>query len=198
LRRGLSVGKLVGLPESRTMCADLLDPVALETLRLTLEPLRVDHAEEMTPLLADRSLYAFTGGEPPTLAELRAQYARQATGRSPDGAESWLNWIVRRRADGHAVGFVQAAVAADPPPPPAPVTAVLAWVLAVRYQGMGYAREASGALVGWLEGMDVRRIVAYIHPEHTASMAVARALALVPIGERVDGEIVWERIIGSG
>jgi RimJ/RimL family protein N-acetyltransferase len=197
LRRGLSVGKLVGLPESRTMCADLLDPVALETLRLTLEPLRVDHAEEMTPLLADRSLYAFTGGEPPTLAELRAQYARQATGRSPDGAESWLNWIVRRRDDGHAVGFVQAALAADPPPP-APVTAVLAWVLATRYQGMGYAREASGVLVEWLESVGVRRVVAYIHPEHTASMGVARALALAPTGERVDGEIVWERITGSG
>jgi RimJ/RimL family protein N-acetyltransferase len=180
------------------MCTDLLDAVPLQTQRLTLEPLRVDHAEEMAPLLADRGLYAFTGGEPPTLAELRARYARQAAGRSPDGAQAWLNWIVRRREDGHAVGFVQAAVAADPPPP-APVTAVLAWVLAVRYQGMGYAREASGALVGWLESMGVRRMVAYIHPEHTGSMGVARALALVPTGERVDGELVWERrITGSG
>jgi RimJ/RimL family protein N-acetyltransferase len=44
----------------------------------------------------------------------------------------------------------------------------------------------------------VRRVVAYIHPEHTASMGVARALALAPTGERVDGEIVWERITGSG
>jgi len=181
----------------RPMCVDLLDAVPLKTLRLTLEPLRVDHAEEMTPVLADTSLYAFTGGEPPSLAELRARYERQVTGRSPDGAEAWLNWIVRRRDDGQAVGFVQAAISTDPPPP-APTTAVLAWVLGAGYQGMGYAREAGGALVAWLALQGVQRLVAYIHPEHTASMAVARALGLEPTDDRVDGEVVWATLTGSG
>jgi RimJ/RimL family protein N-acetyltransferase len=179
------------------MCAELVDAVPLQTLRLGLDPLRVDDAEEMAPLLADPSLYAFTGGQPPTREELRAQYERQATGRSPDGAESWLNWIVRRRDDGQALGFVQAAIAADPPPP-APVTAVLAWVLAVRFQGQGYAREAVAGLVPWLDGVGVQRLVAYIHPQHAASMGVARALGLEPTGERVDSEVVWERFTGSG
>jgi RimJ/RimL family protein N-acetyltransferase len=178
------------------MCADLVDAVPLETLRLSLEPLRVEHAEEMTPLLADRSLYVFTGGEPPTVDELRARYERQVTGRSPDGVESWLNWIVRRRDDGQAVGFVQAAISTDPPPP-APVTAVLAWVLGTRFQGMGYAREAGDALVAWLQSVGAQRLLAYIHPEHAASMGVARSLGLEPTGERVDGEVVWERFTGS-
>src|SRR6185312_8605893 len=146
-----------------------------------------------TPVLADTSLYAFTGGEPPSLTELRARYERQVTGRSPDGAEAWLNWIVRRREDGQAVGFVQAAISTDPPPP-APVTAVLAWVLGVRHQGMGYAREAGEALIAWLAGAGVQRLVAYIHPEHAASMAVAQALGLQPTDDRVDNEVVWERI----
>ena len=176
---------------------DLLDAVPLETLRLTLEPLRVDHAEEMTPLLAEASLYAFTGGHPPTLAELRARYQRQVSGRSPDGAESWLNWIVRRRDDGVAVGFVQAAISTDPPPP-APVTAVLAWVLGVHHQGHGYAREAGEALIAWLASAGVQRLAAYIHPEHAASMGVARALGLQPTDDRVDNEVVWERITASG
>lgn len=176
------------------MGAELVDAVPLQTLRLTLEPLRADHAEEMTPLLADPGLYGFTGGQPPTLEELRAQYERQATGRSPDGAQAWLNWIVRRRDDGQAVGFVQAAVAPDPPP----VTAVLAWVLAARFQGQGYAREAVSGLVGWLDGVGVRRLAAYIHPAHTASMGVARALGLEPTAERVDSEVVWVRLTGSG
>lgn len=180
----------------RPVCADLVDAVPLETLRLTLEPLRVDHAEEMTPVLAESALYAFTGGEPPTSAELRARYERQAAGRSPDGAEAWLNWIVRRRDDGQAVGFVQAAISSDPPPP-APVTAVLAWVLGLGFQGHGYATEAGRALVAWLEGVPVQRIVAYIHPEHRASMGVARALGLQPTDERVDAEVVWERLSGS-
>lgn len=181
----------------RRMGDDLLDAVPLETLRLTLEPLRVEHAEEMTPLLADATLYAFTGGQPPTLAELRARYQRQVSGRSPDGAEAWLNWIVRRRDDGQAVGFVQAAISPDPPPP-APVTAVLAWVLGARHQGMGYAREAGEALIAWLASAGVHRLVAYIHPEHAASMGVARALGLRATGERVDNEVVWEWVSASG
>ncbi len=185
------------LASYRPMCADGVDALPLETGRLTLEPLRVDHAAEMAPLLGDPKLYAFTGGEAPTPDELRARYVRQATGRSPDGIESWLNWIVRRRDDGQALGFVQAAISPDPPPP-APVTAVLAWVLGVRFQGQGYAREAAGALVAWLQSVGVQRLVAYIDAEHAASMGVARALGLEPTTDRVDGEVVWERLTGSG
>jgi hypothetical protein len=54
----------------------------------------------MTEVLGDRELYRFTGGRPPTEAQLRARYARQVAGRSPDGTASWRNWVVRRRADG--------------------------------------------------------------------------------------------------
>lgn len=176
------------------MCIDEVDAPALDTFRLTLEPLRVEHAEEMTPLLADPELYGFTEADPPNLEELRAGYARQVAGRSPDGAERWCNWIVRRREDGHAAGFVQATIAEDPPP----VTAVLAWVVGARFQHRGYAREATGAVADWLDRVGVRRFVAYIHPEHPASMGVARALDLAPTDDRVDGEVVWERITGSG
>ena len=185
------------LASYRAMGTDEWDAVPLESSRLTLEPLRVDHAEEMAPLLADAELYAFTEGEPPTLEELRARYVRQVTGRSPDGVESWLNWIVRRRDDGQAVGFVQAAISPDPPPP-APLTAVLAWVLGIRFQGQGYAREAAEALIAWLQSTGVQRLAAYIDAEHTASMGVARALGLEPTADRVDGEVVWERLTGSG
>lgn len=175
------------------MSSQEIDAPLLETPRLGLEPLRVQHAEEMVPVLADERLYAFTGGTPPALGELRERYARQATGRSPDGVERWLNWIVRRSEDGLAVGFVQAAIADDPPP----TTAVLAWVLGVPFHGRGYAREAAAAVVAWLLAVDVGRLVAYIHPEHSASMGVARALGLVPTDARVNGEVVWERIIAS-
>jgi RimJ/RimL family protein N-acetyltransferase len=165
----------------------------LGTERLALEPLRVDHAEEMAPLLADAQLYAFTGGRPPSLDDLRARYERQVAGRSPDGVERWLNWIARRHEDGLAVGFVQASASEDPEP----VTAVLAWVVGVGFQRRGYAREAAGASMAWLQGAGVRRFVAYIHPEHRASMAVARALGLSPTDALVDGEVVWESETGS-
>jgi RimJ/RimL family protein N-acetyltransferase len=171
--------------------------LTLNTKRLALEPLRVDHAEEMVSVLADERLYAFTGGRAPTLGELKERYTRQAAGRSPDGVEWWLNWIVRRAADGSAMGFVQAAISEDPGPP-VPTTAVLAWVLGVSFQGQGYAREATEAVAAWLSTVGVGRLVAYIHPEHVASMGVARALGLVATDARVDGEVVWERITGSG
>jgi RimJ/RimL family protein N-acetyltransferase len=71
-------------------------------------------------------------------------------------------------------------------------------MLAIRHQGRGYAREAGEALVAWLASAGVQRLVAYIHPEHTASMGVARALGLQPTDERVDREVVWERVTASG
>src|ERR1700744_3832427 len=141
---------------SETMSGDEIVVEPLQTQRLALEPVRPAHAEEMAPLLGDRRLYAFTGGLPPTLAELRARYARQAAGRSPDGVERWFNWIVRRRDDGLAIGFVQAAMSDDPPPP----IAVLGWALGVEFHGHGYAREAVGAMLQWLEAIGTARAVA--------------------------------------
>jgi RimJ/RimL family protein N-acetyltransferase len=87
-----------------------LAPV-LRTERLLLEPLHVDHTEEMAPLLDDPRLHLFTGGNPPTLADLRTGYEQHLTGRSAAGGR-WLNWIVRRREHGVAVGNLEAALTA--------------------------------------------------------------------------------------
>jgi hypothetical protein len=59
---------------------------ALGDARLRLEPLRVDHAGELVDVLSDAGLYAFTGGSPPSVADLEQRYARQVAG-SPDPAE---------------------------------------------------------------------------------------------------------------
>ena len=63
------------------------DGSALAGPRLDLEPLRVEHAEEMTPLLDDPGPHVFTGGEPASLPELRERYRRQAVGGSRDGSQ---------------------------------------------------------------------------------------------------------------
>ena len=80
------------------------------TPRLDLTPLMPDDADEMVEVLAGDELYAFIGGSPPTLEALRAQYEHQAVGHSADGTETWLNWIIRPRPEGRAVGFVQATI----------------------------------------------------------------------------------------
>jgi RimJ/RimL family protein N-acetyltransferase len=78
---------------------------------------------------------------------------------------------------------------------PAPAAAV-AWVIGVRWQGSGYATEAAGALVQWLERRGAAVITANIHPDHHASAAVAAAVGLVLTSAEADGERVWQYIPG--
>ena len=160
---------------------------AKSTERLQMEPLRPAHARELAPVLADPALHAFTGGEPADEDELRARFARQAAGRSPDGAQGWLNWVARDRATHAPVGTVQATITDD-----AGVrTAALAWVVATSRQGEGLATEAARAMKDWLRDHGVTRFAANIHPDHAASAAVARHLALAATDERRHGEVRW-------
>jgi RimJ/RimL family protein N-acetyltransferase len=85
----------------------------IETSRLRLEPLTLGDADEMAGIFDDVSLHEYTGGRPETLEQLRARYARQAAGRSPDGAQGWLNWIVRRRDTNAIARTVQAGETGD-------------------------------------------------------------------------------------
>ncbi len=160
----------------------------LTTARLVLEPLTVAAAGEMVAVLADPELYGHTGGEPPSLATLAERYGRQVTGASADGTERWLNWIVRVRGSGEAVGYVQATVTV------ASGEAEVAWVIGKAFQGRGYATEAARALVGWLNGVpEVTRIAAHIGRANVPSQAVARRLGFVETADEVDGEVVWEQ-----
>lgn len=160
---------------------------------LVLEPLRVEHAEEMAPLLNDPALHNFIGGSPESLEELTQRYARQAPGHSPDGSQQWLNWIVRRTDTGEAVGTVQATVARPAPGASADQrSAEVAWVIARPHQRHGYAREAGQLMATWLRSNGVGVLVAHIQPEHVASAGVARALGLTPTDVIVDGEVRWQ------
>lgn len=154
--------------------------------RLDLEPLRVDHAAEMVAVLAHPALYAFTGGSPPTLAELEQRYRHQVAG-SPDGREGWHNWVLRRPSDGRAVGFVQATVTGVV----GAESASLAWVIGKDFQRKGYARAAAALLVERLAAWGVSSYTADIHPDHVASQAVARSIGLHPTTQCVDGEMRW-------
>jgi RimJ/RimL family protein N-acetyltransferase len=161
------------------------DPIS--SARLRLVPLTVADAAEMAGVLSGAALYAFTGGAPPGLDELRSRYARQAAGWSPDGGEEWHNWILRRQPGGQAVGYVQATITG------AGRRAEIAWVVGLEWQGHGYATEAAQALVGWLDDRGADVIQAHIHPRHSASAAVARRAGLRPSGAVEDGEQLWLR-----
>lgn len=154
------------------------------TARLALLPLRVEYSETMAKVLAAPELYAFTGGEPPTRAALAERYRRQVAGPGRP-AESWLNWVISTTADDELIGYVQATVIGD--------EAEIAWVLGTAWQGRGYAKEAAIGLVAWLDAHGVRRIIARVHPEHTASAGVAAAAGLSKTAQLDDGEHLWVR-----
>ncbi|MER8061767.1 MULTISPECIES: GNAT family N-acetyltransferase [unclassified Streptomyces] len=160
----------------------------VDTPRLRLEPLRVAHAAEAVAFLDDVRLHTWTGGTPAPLAELAARYRRQCAGHSPDGRYGWLNWMLRRRADGLLVGTVQATLSR---PDEGGTEAELAWVIGVDHQGAGYGREGARTMAGRLGAHGVNRLIAHIHPGHEASTGVARALGLRPTDRTLDGEIRW-------
>jgi RimJ/RimL family protein N-acetyltransferase len=155
----------------------------LTTKRLVLTPLREDDATEMVQVLSFAALYSYTGGEPPSLEELRERYQQLLDGpHSP--REVWHNWVVRIADAGGAIGVVQTTIR--------DTTADVAWMIAPPWQRRGYATEAAIAMCEWLERYGVETITAHIHPDHVASKRVAEAVGLKPTDEiDDDGEAVW-------
>nr|WP_239157685.1 GNAT family N-acetyltransferase [Streptomyces sp. SID13726] len=151
-------------------------------------PLRVEHAREMAAVLSDPALHTFIGGTPYTPEALRSRYERLTAG-SPDPSVSWLNWVIRLRAEGPLTGTVQATVDG--------AVAEVAWVVGTSWQGRGIAGEAARGLVEWLGGQRVETVVAHVHPAHAASAAVATAAGLTPTGDWHDGEVRWSRSIAA-
>jgi RimJ/RimL family protein N-acetyltransferase len=149
---------------------------------ISLDPLRVDDAAEVVTVLGAPELYSSMGGRPPTLGELTEQYRRQVVGRSVDGREEWLNWIIR--VEDTAVGYVQATVMEGS-------RALVAWVIGRPWQGHGYATEAAREMLALLRARGVRRVEAYIVPGHAASERVAARLGLHATGELSEGEQMW-------
>ncbi|MGW7486093.1 GNAT family N-acetyltransferase [Streptomyces sp. NPDC054786] len=173
-------------------------PLAMETEiihtgRLTLLPLRVDHAEELAAVLSDPDLHTFTGGAPATPQALRTRHERLVAG-SPDPAVTWCNWVIQVRDQGCLAGTVQATVTADDHGNVAEV----AWVVGTDRQRRGIATEAARGLVGWLREQPVQTLVAHIHPDHRASAAVAAAAGFRPTGHERDGETRWQRSAAGG
>jgi RimJ/RimL family protein N-acetyltransferase len=142
----------------------------LHTASLTLEPLTVAHADEMYGVLAEARLYEHLDyGPPPSLEHVRSVYARQAPGRSPDGRQLWLNWLLRLNGAG-LIGYVQATVtpAAD---------AWVAYVLASAHWGQGHASAASAAMIEHLrQAHGCRRCLASVELANHRSVAVLKRL----------------------
>jgi [ribosomal protein S5]-alanine N-acetyltransferase len=141
----------------------------LHTERLTLEPLVAAHAEPMFELLQDPAIYPHLDwGPPPSLEHLRSVYAQLEARQSPDGAEGWLNWVVKT-ADGRCIGYVQATVT--------PAGCWVAYVLGSEHRRRGYAREATAAMMRHAaEEHGAGRFLATVEAANGPSIGVLKAL----------------------
>ena len=162
------------------------EEMRISTRRLDVVPLTAGDADDLFPLLKDPAIGRFTGETPPADVEaVRAGFANWEARRSPDGAELWLNWVLRRRDDGRAVGYVQATVGDG--------DTAIAWTVGTAFQRQGFATEAGHALIAWLrDNLGVPLIVGSVHPDNIASQTAARRIGLRPTDRRHEGEVVWE------
>jgi RimJ/RimL family protein N-acetyltransferase len=148
----------------------------IRTARLALLPAVAADADELAVVFADERLYAFTGGGPGTVEELRDVLGRQARDRATD-PEAQLDWVARRLADAQVVGMLQAIFSG------AGRSAELAWLVGVPWQGQGLASEAATAVVAWLDARGVEQVTAWIRSDHHASEAVAAHAGLAVTDE---------------
>ena len=152
--------------------------------RLELIPVNRHHAESMFGILADQTLYKYTGGQPHGSKEsLQQWFSALETRLSPDGKEQWLTWIVVQKERNTPIGYVQATIKG--------MQADVSWLIATSWQGKGYAKEAAAMLKSLLEACKIESLSASIHPHHEASQKVAASLGLRRSGASHEGEEIW-------
>lgn len=147
----------------------------IEANTLRLEPLVAAHAEEMFEPMSAPEIYEFIAGEPPTsLSSLRQRYRQLERGRSADGRQLWLNWVVRL-ASGQCAGYVQATIYHGS-------TGDLAFVFAPRYWGRSVAFEACQAAIQYMaRELGVSALYATIDPLNSRSAHLLTRLGFAEV-----------------
>ena len=142
----------------------------LATSELVLEPLVVSHAEAMFDVLSDPDLYRYLDyPPPPSIEHLRGVYASVQARMSPNGAQLWLNWIVRL-PDQPPIGYVQATVAPNQ-------GAWLGYLFSKEHWGKGYATQATRAVLDHLaSAYGVTRFLATVEAQNHRSIRLLERL----------------------
>ena len=178
---------VMGLVAGRPRGAFDPRPVVLEGRHVRLEPLRMEHAGELFPVLDDDDAWTYAGWRPRGTRDL-ARYVRNALDQQVLGRQ--LPWITRRLPDGAAIGTTRFG-AIDRPGR----SVEIGWTVLgpsarrtaanteAKYLQLTHAFEDLGALRVWLKA-DVRN--------ERSRRAILR------IGATEEGIIRNERILPDG
>ena len=145
--------------------------LTLETARLLLEPLVLSHPSAIYQRLLDERIYQFIPGDPPISRQaLKTRYRSLRSRRSPDGAEVWLNWVMRLSNTDEYVGTLQATVHSD-------LTAEIAYIVFPPFWKKGYAKEGCRRILDFLiEEHQVTVVAALIDTRNVPSIRLVESL----------------------
>jgi RimJ/RimL family protein N-acetyltransferase len=171
----------------------MLGDVTARLLALTTERLRlVPFTAGALDVLIDKDrarLEALTGvrfPEPllaPPLMEDALPSLREAV-RTAAGEPGWGPWLASARATSEAIGCVGLGR------PDQRGRVVLGYAIYPKFEGRGYATEATRALITWsLDQVGVAAVRATIPPWHTPSLRVALKAGMQQVGTARDEEV---------
>jgi len=136
----------------------------------------------MFAVLSDPAIYEFENQPPASEQALWRRYVVLERRRSPDGEQTWLNWIIRLPS-GIAVGYVQATILQTG-------TAYIAYELASRHWGQGIGSAAVTAMLSELRlHYGVTLYVAVLKQRNHRSLALLRKLGFLPASGQESAEL---------
>ena len=121
---------------------------------------------------------------PPPLLGEDLPMIRDRAAQGPDEVGWWV-WLVSAQEDDGARGVCGLGGRPDEDG-----TVVLGYAVYPEHERRGIATEAARALIGWaFDQAGVQRVLATVPPWNQPSVAVARKLGMVPIGQGDDPDV---------
>jgi RimJ/RimL family protein N-acetyltransferase len=148
---------------------------AMHSDRLRFEALTADHAAELHEALTDPRVLEYIGGVSQSLDEMRDAFVRRAAGPPANRPDvRWTNFVVRLRADGTAIGLIEAAWY--------PGYGEIGYQLGAKWWNAGYATES----IVWLQRQlaqvaPSRDWYASVHPANEWSVRLLARLGYLPV-----------------
>jgi RimJ/RimL family protein N-acetyltransferase len=167
-------------------------------VRLRLRGLRASDLDAQAAMNADERVMRYAGRQPLSRED---SWRRMLSGPAMWMLLGYGAWAVERKEDGTFLGQVFFADFKRDMTPSIEGQPEMGWMLAYHAHGQGYASEAVGAALGWVDkALAGQEIVAIIDPENAASIRVAEKAGFVLSGEgayKGDTIVIYRRMAGS-
>ncbi|TAG82602.1 MAG: N-acetyltransferase [Burkholderiales bacterium] len=129
-------------------------------------------------VLSDPAIYEFENAPPVSEAWLVDRFARLEAGRSKDGEQTWLNWVIRLPS-GELAGYVQSTVLASG-------MAYVAYELASAHWRKGIGSAAVRVMMQELSSRyGVNTFIAVLKSQNYRSIGLLQKLEFVAASEEV-------------